>query len=298
MNKDLYAFLAKTLNRDNDAVTSLFNEDGSLKENTISELTKWDAERIQRIKTNEDTGYQNGYKKGHREIATTIETKLKKAFNIETEATGDDLINELLENSATQSGAVSKLTDDDVKKHPLFIQSEKNFQKQLKEAKEAANQEIEKFKGEQTRKERFATVKEKALEKVLAKNPILPEDQAKAKIRLQRDVVDPLAQYDYEIGDDGNIVVLKDGKRVEDKHGNAVSFDDLVLDLASQSLDFKKHEDRRSPNGNNPPPPAGEKPKAQFVPKNQEEYQAYISRTDVEASEKLAVVKAWNAPKG
>lgn len=290
MNKDILAFLAKTLNKPEDAVASLFNEDGSVKDNAISELTSWDANRVKSLKDKDQLTFDNGYKKAQGEVLTKQEKKLKETFALDTESTGDELISEL-KIAVASKNPIGEITEDVIKKHPAYLSLEKAKAKEVKEAKESADQKINEFTAEQTRKERFAQVAEKALEIVQSKNPILPSDAAKAKRRLTVDVVDPLKGYDYEINGD-EIVILKDGKRLEDAHGHPVKFEDHVLNTASQSLDFKTLEDRQSPNAK--PNPAAGKNTPAFVPKNEADYQSYLAKTDVTPAEKTAVIKAWS----
>jgi hypothetical protein len=110
---------------------------------------------------------------------------------------------------------------------------------------------------------------------------------------LKRDVLDPLTDYNYEIAANGDIVVLdKEGKRVEDAHGNAVKFDDFVVNIASQGIDFQEHDDKGTPHGTKPPGGDDKGDKKPFVmPKfsTKAEYNAYVADKTIPLDHRMAV---------
>ena len=50
--------------------------------------------------------------------------------------------------------------------------------------------------------------------------------------------------YDYQQAADGSHVVIKDGKRVEDAHGNLITFENFVRGIGEQFYEFTKQDDR------------------------------------------------------
>ena len=294
MNQEVIAFLAKSYNREESGVASLFNEDGSLKENAISQLESWDKDRIKALREKDQRDFNAGYGKGVRETATKFEKELKEKSGIETELTGSELIDEVLTSKSTSKNAPATLTDDDVKKHPTYLSLEKKAKAELKAAIEAGEKKFNDYTAEQAKEKVFAQVADDALAHVMSLKPILPADAAKAKRRLTVDVVEPLKQYNWEKVGDEWLALDKDGKRIDDDHGHPLKFKDLVHKTAAQSLDFAEFEERSSTNsGVNQT-----KPKATFVPKNEEEYRSYLAKpanTDEEKAAKAQVVRDWNS---
>ena len=84
------------------------------------------------------------------------------------------------------------------------------------------------------------TVTARAWDVVAARNPILSENATVAENR-KRDFLAKFSQYDYEL-QDGRIIALKDGKRIEDAHGNLKTFEAFTVELAEQNFDFKAQD--------------------------------------------------------
>jgi hypothetical protein len=294
MSKSLIAYFSTTLGRENDSVASLFNEDGSLVDNAIEQLKTWDKERVEKLREKDKNTFDNGYKKAQSEITKRVERQLKEAFDYDGDETGEELFDKITEHAKTTAASNGKpITDDDVKKHPAFIALEKQAKKDLQAAKDEAEKALTDYKGEVTKKEKFATVAEKAIALIKAKKPILPSDETKASTRLKRDVLDPLTDYNYEIAANGDIVVLdKEGKRVEDAHGNAVKFDDFVVNIASQGIDFQEHDDKGTPHGTKPPGGDDKGDKKPFVMptfKTKAEWDAYVSNKEIPHEHRIEV---------
>ena len=91
----------------------------------------------------------------------------------------------------------------------------------------------------------FSKVKERAFAELDNLRPILPEDAKKAK-KWKEKYIEDLRAYEF-IEDSNGIVVLKDGKPLQDSHGYNESFADLVKETASEIFDFQTADDRTSP---------------------------------------------------
>ena len=91
----------------------------------------------------------------------------------------------------------------------------------------------------------FSKVKERAFAELDNLRPILPEDAKKAQ-KWKEKYIEDFRAYDFtEQG--GMIVVLKDGKPLQDSHGYNKSFADLVKETGSEIFDFQTADDRTSP---------------------------------------------------
>jgi hypothetical protein len=287
----LIAFFGATLQRDSDAVASLLNEDGSIKEDALTTAKNWHAEHLKATRDRDGKTFDNGYKKAQSEVADKIEKRWKEVVGIDSDLKGDELIEAAKAKLTEQPTPASTLNDEAVKKHPAYVTREKELMKQVAAANEAKTAEIEKLQKDYTRKESLAKVYDKAETLFKTKNPILPADEAKAKRTIKSLLLEPLGGYDYEINEQGEIVsITKEGKRLEDGNGNPVSFENLVLQKAQESFEFKEHKEKQSAQGQGA---QGTGAKPVVIPKTKEEYAKIISDTKIPIEERTAIQDAW-----
>ena len=100
-----------------------------------------------------------------------------------------------------------------------------------------------------------------------------------------------LKGYEYDLQGD-KIIVLKDGKVVEDGHGNRVPFEKLVKQEAERYYDFHVADPRQAPANKNGTPPA--KTFDFDVPKTEQQYAEMISDSKRPVDERMAIKEAWN----
>lgn len=282
--KLLKGFLSKTLNMDEEAMSSLFNEDGEL--TSIETALKADAERIAKHKKENEAQMNRGLKEG----AEKIEKAIRKRYGIESENIGIDLVEELVQ---AQVAAVSeKAGDVDIEKHPEFIKQKSAYEKQLRDKdkeKEEAIQEIEeKFQRTAT----ITKVKELALLELESKNPILPQDPKKAKA-WKETYLKEIEAGNYLIDDVGNITVLdKDGKALTNEHGHNIDFKDFTVNIADKYFEFPAAQQQRSStNLNNNQD--GNKP---LVVKDQDDYVRQMREAKT-PQERAELTKVWTNSK-
>lgn len=118
--------------------------------------------------------------------------------------------------------------------------------------------------------------------------PVLPTNPTAAAVARQ-EFIEKFQSYDYEITPEGKIVVMKDGKRVEDQHGHAVDLARLVKQETERRFDLAVQDNK----GN-----AGNADKHQAPGnmrfKDEAEYQEkFFSATKPE--ERKAIAQAWEA---
>lgn len=247
----LLAFLSKSLNLDNDGVASLiYNEDGSeLKADALTTLLDKQQKFVKKWK-DDSSKFDQGYNKGKSESLSAFEKSFKDKFEFESEKSGVELIEEYVESVRAKAGT-KEITDDDVKKHKLFLDRDAQYRADLKKAKDDAAAELNKVQATYKQEKTFAEVQKKALEILDSKKPILSSDATKAQ-RQKLLLLNDLKGFTFDIqgeGDDARIVVMKDGKVYEDNLGHAIEFDTLVNEKSDLYYDFEA-ADNRSAAGN------------------------------------------------
>lgn len=288
--KELIAgFLSKTLNMDETGVASLYNEDGTLKEDSITTLLQADVDRVQKLKPDTKKVFDDGYKKAQSEVLSKFERDFLEKTSYKSDKKGLDLILEYAANASKQSGEVN---EDAIKKHPLFISTVERLQTEKEEAIVAESKKLEQFHSELKKKETFNNVSKKALDIFSTLKPILSKDTQKATNQMG-DFIEKLKGYEYDIQGD-EIIVLKDGKVLEDKHGNRIKFDKVIKDEAEKRYDFYVADSRTAPaNGKDGIGTSTNKTFSFELPKNQAEYDSMISDSKIPAAERMAAKEAY-----
>lgn len=282
----LHGFVSKTLNMDEVGVASLYNEDGSVKDDALTTLLQADVERVQKLKPDTRKVFDDGYKKAQSEVLSKFEKDFAERTGFKSDKKGIELI---LDYAANQAKANGEINEDVIKKHPLFISTTERLLKEKEDAIKAESEKLTTFQKELQAKETFNSVSQKALEIFNSLKPILSTDPVKAKNQLQ-DFTDKLKSFEYDLQND-KILVSKEGKLLEDDHGNRIPFEKIVRDTAERYYDFHKADPRSSP-GNGKEKDAGQK--FQFdVPKNEQQYAEMISDTKRSVEERTAIKEAY-----
>lgn len=287
----LTGLLSKTLNLDEAGVAALYNADGALNDDALESVLKLDSERIAKLKPDTKKIFNDGYKKAQSEVAEKKEKAISEAVGFNTDLKGEEFDTALAEFVSTKATAGKDITDDVVKQHPVFKAREKELLKQVKEADEKATAKVEEITRATVRKETLAKVHAKAIAAIKDK-ALLPADEQKQIKQMKLLLLDPLAVYEYEFDGDEITGITKDGVRLEDKHGNALAFDDLILSTASDNgMEFKKVEPKGSanPKGGTPAPA-----KPVVMPKTQEEYTKFLADESIPSTQKTEVIQNWN----
>lgn len=233
--KKLNGFLSKTLKMDDEELASLYNEAGELTSLTAAE--KADTSRVTKLKEENDSQY----KRGQKEVATKFETKLKEKYGVSSDETGVDLVDLIL---TTELEKVKGKGDEDITAHPEYLKLKSESDRMLKAKDKEWQKKIEDLELKHTRESMFSKVKERAFAELDNLRPILPEDAKKAQ-KWKEKYIEDFRAYDFT-EQDGMIVVLKDGKPLQDSHGYNKSFADLVKETAAEIFDFQTAESRSS----------------------------------------------------
>lgn len=292
--------LSKAYKLDQGEIDALLQGDDTItEEQVITRLLERDANRVTALKKASDmTGkFQEGYAKAKKEERAAFERELKEKWEIDSELTGIDLIQHILEVKAPEAGkGKTALTDDDVKKHQAYQALEAKYKKDLKAKDDDYTAKIEEINNKRSKEETFNTVKAKALTLLEGLNPILPGTPEVAS-NQKNWFISALQGMDYEIQGD-RVVVMKDGKVVEDEHGNSVDFDSFVKSSAAKVFEFKKS------NGGQNPKPGGEGgqggqggdgayPAGITKPKTFEEFAGIMNNQSLSPADKQVVSETW-----
>ena len=269
------SFLTKVFNKTEDEVKPLiYNDKGEINETAFETVLSFDTARVKRLKDEGTLKFDNGYKKAQSEILKDNEALLKETFGIH-----DDLsYPELLIKAKELSTAKNKLTTDDVKKHPDYLALEATRVK--KEDYEKVVSEFDTYKKNIDRTMKIGKVIDRATVTLDKFNPdFTPYADAPAiKANLLDAYRRSFEQFDdFEITDT-NIIPIKDGKRVEDEHGNPISFETLCKQNAGNYFKFLKQTPRGS-SGNTNEGSGGQQEGLKFQSK-QEMVEAYGKLTD------------------
>jgi hypothetical protein len=289
----LTAFLGKTLNQPIDSLASLLFKKGDddkltddLTDDALEQILTLDAARVKSLRDSIDTKgiFDNGYKKGQKEAFERFESDLKKNFTVESDKTGLDLVREVVSKSANPA-----MDADKVKAHPSFLELESRLNSQLSELKTAYEQQITDIKTGFERQQTLTGVKSQARDLFTAMNPVLsPNPQIAA--RQIEDFLDKFSGYEYSRTADGKMMVMKDGKRLEDNHGNPVFLDSLVKQEGTMRFDFAAQSDKG--NAGNRNTDGAQSPFT--VPRSEEEFAAAIFKATT-AEERLKIETAFEA---
>ena len=233
--KKLNGFLSKTLKMDDEELASLYNEAGELTSLTAAEQA--DTARVTKLK--EDQASQ--YKRGQKEVASKMEAQLKDKFGVDSDLTGVELVDFIL---TTELEKVKGKGDEDITAHPEYLKLKSESDRMLKAKDKEWQKKIEDLELKHARESMFSKVKERAFAELDNLRPILPEDAKKAQ-KWKEKYIEDFRAYDFT-EQDGMIVVLKDGKPLQDSHGYNKSFADLVKETAAEIFDFQTAVSRSS----------------------------------------------------
>ena len=259
----------------------IYDADGNVKADAPDLLLNNDAERIKRVKKDSDaTGFNNGYKKAQGEVLTDFETGFKAKYNYHSDLKGLDLIDDYVAKQQKTS-----VTTDDVRKHPAYLELERNSVK-----KEEYNRVVNDFDAFRQKLERDSVMDKihKMALSVLDKSGAIIEDNPTVAANRRKHFLDEFNDYEYEF--DGEFITpMKDGKRIQDKQGHPLDFTAVVKDAIERNFVVSQQTYRQSSqntNGSNITVP---------VPRNKEEYAKMLKDAEGDSKKRVAIMEAWKA---
>lgn len=249
--KALRAFLAKVTKKPLGDIDAILEASDATEDGVVSQFLDLHATHIAELtKPKPGQTFQDGYAKGKKEVLTTLETSLKEKYEIESDLTGAELVEHIVtEKGKTAAGTKPKeITEDDVRKHPAFVNAEKAHKAALKQAQTEAETKLTEVETGYKKKETRNSVAKNALAALAALNPVLPGIAAAAE-NQQRAYLDTILNgLDFEVQGD-KTVVMKDGKVQTDPQGHNLTLEDLVKNTAPTFFEFKANNGGANPGG-------------------------------------------------
>ena len=304
MKTIITGLLSKAYNFDNGKIAELFKDgETELSEQQqteiLNKILEIDAQRVENIKKSVDKkdAFQDGFKKAKSEVFKDFEKELKEKFGLESDKMGLELVEELV-SKKSEGGQGGDLTEDAIKRSKVFQDMESNLKKQnttVKTEYETKINEIQDgYKAEQT----FSNVSQKALQIFNGLNPILPQNKTVADNQVKF-FVNTLKDFKFDVQDERIVVMDKDGKVLEDGHGNSRSFEDIVKETASGLFEFKANNGG-SGSGNGGQGQGGSGSSyAGNVPKTFEELEKVMSDTSISIEDRSNIMAEYEkAQKG
>lgn len=289
----LSGLLSKTLNMDETAVASLYNEDGSLKDDSLQVVTTIDADRVKRLKTDETEIFNKARWSAKGEVMKNLEKEFVEKTSFKSDKKGIELFLEYATEKAKEAG--SQVTEDVIKKHPLFISTIDNLNTKHEQVIQEKQSEFEKFKSELADNDTFGKISKKALGLFHSLKPILPKDPIKSKAQEEL-FLERLSGYKYEIQGDTEVVLDKERKVLEDAHGNRLKLDKIVQEIAHKYYEFHATDPKSSPNNGKESSANGSA--SVRVPKSEKEYAEFMADSSIPVDERLAAKDAYSKQQG
>lgn len=293
----LNAFVAKTLNMAPESVAELLykkSDDGTitdeLNEGAIDALTSLDRERVAKLKPDTKAFFDNGYKKAQAEVSEKYEKMIREKTGIETDLVGEELVSA----GIAHVSKPGKMDDDKVKVHPLFLSLEKSSREMLEAERTASAKALADFQAGHKKEQLTSSAQQRAKDILLSMKPVL-EDDARIADRRIKYFLDEFKALDYEAQEDGSLVPIRDGKRLENEHMHPIGFEQLVKNIATESFKFQVQDPKGNAGNKNDNQP-GEKARVS-APSNEDElWQAYNSEATQEG--KKAIIEAYELKNG
>jgi hypothetical protein len=237
----LMSFASKIFAKTDEELAALLykkTDDGEiLREDAFDQLVGLDTSRISRIKKSTNTElFDNGHKKGTKEASEKLEREFKEHTGFDSEKTGMELFLEWGESLKTG------LSEDKLKTHPTFLQAEKTWKDKYDRDIGQLKGEFDTFKAQVDKDKKFSSIRSRGEESFMALRPVLSSDPVKAK-RQVNNFLESLRSFDY-IEQDGELIITRDGQRLETEYHNPMGFDEFIKNNAEMLFDFHQQDDR------------------------------------------------------
>lgn len=285
--------MSKAYKLDDGTIGEILNAENADEKSIISKILELDTQRVDKLKTSggKDGTFQDGYAKAKKEVLSDFEKQLKETFEIESEKTGLDLITEILTAKTSEAGKKGQLTDDDVKKHPIYQAAEKAFKKQLADKETEYKTKLTEVESAAKKAQTFSIVKDNALAILEGLNPIYAKNP-KVATTIKNQFLNELQGFEFERQADGSWLVTKDGKVVEDGHGHSKSFEDIIKETSENYFEFQENNGGQNAGNENKDNGSGGNV---TVPKfkNQAEADAYAANESIPLEQRIKALDEY-----
>lgn len=285
------ALVVKAYNVTTDRAAEILNDadEDRTDNDAITDILELNKAKIKETRTK---AFDDGHKKATAEAMTAFEQSIRDEYEVsDTTLKGADLIKSVVQSQNKQEGNGTPLTEDAVKKHPLYIQLQDEKKAAVKKVTEELTQKVTEVEKGYKQKETLTKVKEEAVREFLGLNPILPEDATLATNQQSLFVQSLITGKNFEIQNGRTVILDETGKVLEDDHGNAITLKDLVKTSATQTFAFKKTDVGGNSGNNNKKPGEVITGVPQF--KNEDAYIKYATDPTVSLADRTAAAQAW-----
>lgn len=240
LRKILTGFLSKTLNMDDAKIAEILDGENATEEQVTNALLSLDVNRVADLKKSADQAkFQEGYKKAKGEERGEAEKEIKSAFGYDGGEQGVDLIKAIVAKSAQGGNGGKGLTEDDVKKHPAYLNLQDSLAKQIQETEKTWQEKYANLETTHKRDVTVSGIKNKAFSILDSLNPVYPGSET-VKNNLKNTFASTFERFDYQEVD-GRTLILENGKVKEDQHGNRVDLESFIKDTAAGYFEFKQN---------------------------------------------------------
>lgn len=274
------------------------DDTAEVKPEALKFLLDKSAVRVASFKEAETKAHDKGFSKAKAEAISKFETELKEKLGVASDKQGLELIEFAISEKIKASGG--EIDEEKIKRSPVYLKTLERLEKDKADAVKAAEDKFNELNNKIQKESTFKTIAEQANAVLDELKPILPtgqtaEGKSKAEIQRQRFLNELSSEYGFEI-QDGKILVTKDGKILEDAHGNMIPLKDIVKNRASELWDFQQGEQRAGTGNNNNAAGAnnggGVKKYNGPAPKTAEEYSSMIGKAET-IEERKEIMQLW-----
>ena len=243
----LLSHLSKTLNQDTEQLTSLlYNEEGTeLKENALDLVLAEDQKRIQKLKTTDGPSYDDGHKRGKKEVGQQYDKAIKTIFGVDSELKGNELI-EFVQAEVSKR-ADSPLEPDKIRVSETYLNAVKAEKEKGEKAVQDLQKDFDDYKVGIERDKTTRSVRAKAATILEQLNPVLSENSQVAANQKSL-FLDVVTSGEFKVEGEHIVALNPDGSPRQNDHGHDLHFDDFVKNTAKDHFDFSKHKPRSSGN--------------------------------------------------
>lgn len=287
--------LTKTLNKSDEELADLLYQkadDGSetLKDESLDVVLDLIEKKISKVKgaVDEKKLRDEGYSRAKKEVMTNFENEIKEHYELETEKTGTELIEDLVNKFKVDD---SKLTPDKIKLSDTYRARERELRKEIKDLQSQFESEKETILSDFKKKETWSNVSREIGKRLDEVNPVLPKNP-KAASNLKELFINSFADYEWQVDSEGKPFPTKEGKRVEDNLGNEIDFDVLISGRIPEYFDIQV-QDKKGGAGNT----GGGQSGIQGVPnsfKDDADYLKYVNG-EPDVNKRIAAKKVYEA---
>jgi hypothetical protein len=241
----LLSILTKWYGKQESEVTDLiYNAEGALNDNAFENLGTLDAARVAKFKTEGSQMFKNGEAKATEQINKKAAKAIVEKLGLDTDS---DVLDDVLEVAVTHVAEKTKtktqpLTDEAVKQHPLYLKLEK--ERVPKADHEKVVNEYATFKTGVENEKIYGAIDEQAIVSLKKMNPNFEmyKDAPQVLSNLEKSFKQSLREYEFKPDGNGGYLVLKNGERVNDAHGNPETIDNIVKSVAPNFFTFLKQK--------------------------------------------------------